>query len=122
MIFSDFTTASQFRERAHEERRTAVIKLVRSVIAHPEVHDRLVSDNTPDWLIDGLLHDYMRDTPLTNVLLNRSGMVFPANEGETVHDAILTHDNHTEDYDLIAALRRVGMTGGLDMTNGRIHT
>jgi hypothetical protein len=122
MMFSDFTTASQFRERAHEERRTAVIKLVRSVIAHPEVHDTLVSDNTPDWLIDGLLHDYMRDTPLTNVLLNRSGMVFPANEGETVHSCALTYDNHTEDYDLIEAFRRVGTMGGIQITNGRIHT
>lgn len=122
MMFYDFTTANQFRKRAEDERKKALLKLVRTVIAHPETHEKLIADNASDWLTDGILREYMRETPLTNCMLNRSGFVFPSPSGDSVHDAILTSDNHTEDYALIDELRRVGMTGGIDSAIGRIHT
>lgn len=128
MIFSDKNLGQTVRNRAADQLYNQITELVKYVLkAQPkdrEYYQKIANDPEKEPVIRSFVEHFleMNSPSLWKTLLWREGLVFDSDitrDGE-IKAIQLIYDEPKDDF--IDAVMRDGLSGGLDLRDGRIST
>ena len=117
MIYHDKDTAEMFRYQAHSQLVDDVLLMIEDAIKHgdfwKEAREHVKRDH-----IEMIIN---REPRLWKALIYRSGIIYPNTDTDLIHGIALYYDDDKNDT-IGTAIRENGMSGGISLYNGQIHT